>query len=465
MTEVLPVHLYGHLIGELDTDPSGYTRFRWAPSRSLPWELNSRILSENIPLGVNPSWAAADSFFGALLPEGQWRANLAREIGCADSDTVEMLARVGRDTIGALSIGVEQERGEPELLDSMQVAAAIRSASGYFAAGGGSSALPGFQRKIALTRTSNGWVRGHGNLPSTHIFKPEPDLDNTDAHRLWLAESYMLDLGREIGVVKFASKIESFDGARALVIERYDRVSDGHGAMKRLHQEDFAQALGLAWVANAKFESSGAGASLSKMARLLDRDASAFGDEFAERSELLRYVTFNTAIGNTDAHAKNYALVRNEQGRSSLAPLYDPTPLAYNYDGRKELALFIGGQRLIDQVRADHLVAEAEAWGVPGDRARQIVSDTLRQLDEALQVTPAPESIHSEMNGYIRERVQNLASGNTPHGEHSGTPAAIRAAQGKLGPAYPWVQPRKGAGHSDGGQFDLKQYSPPEVGL
>ena len=52
----------------------------------------------------------------------------------------------------------------------------------------------------------------------------------------------------------------------------------------------------------------------------------------------LRYMTFNVAIGNTDAHAKNFSLLHSALSKTTLAPLYDIAPQALGYDSQQALA-------------------------------------------------------------------------------------------------------------------------------
>jgi serine/threonine-protein kinase HipA len=250
----------------------------------------------------------------------------------------------------------------------------------------------------------------------------------------------MLALSRHAGLTTFDSEVIDFSGTRALVIERYDRVIQRDGQVQRLHQEDFSQALGLSWVANAKFESFDTGAQHRTMAALLDSTATAFGDEFAQRKQLLSYVTFNVAIGNTDAHTKNYSLIHSESGRVKLAPLYDLTPLAFNYEGRQELALYVDGRKLYSDVTNVNLVNEGVSWGIPQAEAALVVQETLEKLDFALQDISGPESIHEDINGFIRERVSALLVDSEAQTTSLNiVPPSIRAAQGTLGPAYPRV--------------------------
>lgn len=74
---------------------------------------------------------------------------------------------------------------------------------------------------------------------------------------------------------------------------------------------------------------------------------------YGQSDEFVRQLAFNVAIGNADAHAKNYSvLLAGSQVR--LAPLYDslPTYLYPKYDAR--LAMSIDG--------AQH-PADAIGWG------------------------------------------------------------------------------------------------------
>ncbi len=73
-------------------------------------------------------------------------------------------------------------------------------------------------------------------------------------------------------------------GDRAvLVVERYDRVRTASGTIERLHQEDAAQALGLPWGGNDKFEQANGGANLRAIAGLLDAGRTVFDPEPARR--------------------------------------------------------------------------------------------------------------------------------------------------------------------------------------
>jgi serine/threonine-protein kinase HipA len=112
---------------------------------------------------------------------------------------------------------------------------------------------------------------------------------------------------------------ELFDvaGLPVYAIRRYDRHdSPDRGLPVRMHQEDGCQAT--AMPPSLKYEEQGAPA-LRDLAALL-RD---FGDP-RDVTALPSRTTFNMAVGNADAHAKNSSLLHDADSPAvRLAPLYD----------------------------------------------------------------------------------------------------------------------------------------------
>jgi serine/threonine-protein kinase HipA len=61
-------------------------------------------LSQSLPLDGRFDAAAAASFFGGLLPEGEPRRQLARLLGVSESNDYSMLAMIAGDTAGAITL-------------------------------------------------------------------------------------------------------------------------------------------------------------------------------------------------------------------------------------------------------------------------------------------------------------------------------------------------------------------------
>src|SRR5262249_14502891 len=113
--------------------------------------------------------------------------------------------------------------------------------------------LAGAQPKLPVIVADDGSMALPTNsaAPTTHILKPEPPafpglVDN---------EAFCMALARACGlttaVVRTATSVS---GLRYLVVERYDRDLT-HDPIRRLHQEDLCQALGIP--SDRKYEAEG----------------------------------------------------------------------------------------------------------------------------------------------------------------------------------------------------------------
>lgn len=410
MTDALPVRLYDTNIGTLERTARGGAVLRWSREAIDRWGENSRVLSAGLRVGVDDE-QASEAFFGGLLPEGEHIARLAREVKVDRGDVVGLLGEVGADLAGALRVGHleaqqrDPEKLDPEKLDIDTVGALLDRASGFLIGGGG-SALPGFQRKLTLTRRDGSWWRGNGVIPSTHILKPVAAEYAASVE----SENYTLQVARRAGLLAFETWTETMAGHPVLVVERYDRIVDGD-TVRRIHQEDAAQALRLPWGGNDKFEQNNLSATLRGIAGLLDIGRTVFETPYADRLRLARYAAFTVAVGNTDAHAKNFSLLHDERGRVTLAPIYDAAPLALAYDATDALALRINGVTRLPDVTADDLVAEAMSWGVPSGEARTAIDETLAAIVEATREVHAHPAIEAHVPGYIRGQAENLLAG------------------------------------------------------
>ncbi len=208
------------------------------------------------------------------------------------------------------------------------------------------------------------------------------------------------------------SWVEDIAGRPVLVIERYDRHETLNG-LERIHQEDAGQAIGLPWGGNDKFENVNPAANLRAVAELLDvgRSALTRGPRQSERLRLLQYTVLNVACGNTDAHAKNFSLIHDNDGRTTLAPFYDAAPLALDFANGTALAMRVNGVSQLPDVTLDDLVTEAVEWGLDARLARTVVEETLEALIEATRTTHCSPSIEAHVPGYIRGQASNLLAG------------------------------------------------------
>ena len=401
----LVVELYGTRIGTLKGDWRTFD-LEFESGAVRTFGIDSPILSVAVPLALVPTRAHKQkrrNIFQELLPEGRMLKRLAQEASVPESDTIRLLRRYGRDVAGALQIWDPDEPGEPrqprlEPLDGAGVAELLENVQVHPLGNkppGGKSSLAGVQDKIVLAHTADGWNRALDGYPSTHILKPVPEGLPTIIYD----EEYGARLARAVGLIPYRTWIQEFAGVPALVIERYDRSPDA--PQKRLHQEDFNQALGASGA--EKYQRYGGNVSLARIARLLEQHT---GPE--SREALLRMVVLAAALGNLDMHAKNISLLHSEEGSVQLAPAYDFVPQAHQRnDG--EMALAIAGEYRFTGITRAHLIAEALSWGLA--EVEPIIDEVLGTVLETVRREDPHPRAYPRLTADIARFTQNLLEG------------------------------------------------------
>lgn len=375
------------------------------------YALGVPLLSLPLPLtGQRYPHGVVRAFLDGLLPEGEARQAIARDVGVERDDTYGLIRAIGRDCAGALVI---QPTGEPapprpttltaEPLINAEIAelvANLRSAP-LGVSGRVRISLAGVQQKLLLTRMPDGkWGRPVDGTPSTHILKPEiANLPNTVEN-----EAFCMRLAKHLGLTAASIETTQVDGRKLIIVERYDRIIRDDGSVIRLHQEDFCQATGI--LPDKKYEEDG-GPSLARIAGILQLIAPA-----ADIEVLLRAVVLNVLIGNGDAHAKNFSLLHRASGALGLAPLYDLMSTLYYGDDR--LAMYIDAVQRTRRVTADRILDEAARWGLAKRRAAAIVADILDRTPAAVLLAAAEtESLPGEIPEIVGQQLDQLRSAFT----------------------------------------------------
>lgn len=388
--EPLAVWLHGIRIGTLTSNGKPYhLAFRYSTEALDTWPGNTPLLSCSLPLSsrtLNPR-----EYFRGLLPEGQHLSRIAGLARISVTDLHGLLARYGRDVAGAVTVLPEGEdpagrAGGAVVYDADSLAGDVENLETTPLAIHDDSelSLPGMQNKLLLIRDAGSWFRPTGGRPSTHILKVEdrrhPGLVN--------AEAAAMQLARRIGLTTVDVEIVTVAGIDCIIVERYDRVIGGDGRVTRVHQEDVCQALAHNHEAGrgaAKYEGGG-GPGLAQVAGLLERYAS---DPVGELRRLVRFVTFNTVIGNADAHGKNVSLIHHRNGDVDLAPLYDTVPTVLFPTLKDRAAMYVNGRSVLSRVTADDIVAEAVSWSLDANVARTEAAATANSMIDALDDLPA----------------------------------------------------------------------------
>ncbi len=314
-------------------------------------------------------------FFEGLLPEGFTRRTVAQWMHVAEEDYLSILHGLGRECLGALCITAEGEESEAayEPITAQQVRelaaeGATKSAELVTKA---HLSLTGASGKAGLYYDAErgDWYLPRGSAPSTHIVKQS----HVRLDAIVTNEQLALQTASRCGIKTAESFIINTgageDREVLLATERYDRrfVPEGRriGSFPcplRLHQEDFAQALGIP--AAEKYEREGQ-RHLRDMFALLRRSSA---DPIADQLKLWDLLVFNWLIGNTDAHVKNFSLLYGPNQKSvRLAPAYDIVSISVYEQSTREMAFRIGGASSLEEIDREAFRLAAREAGL-GER-------------------------------------------------------------------------------------------------
>ena len=381
MTRSLTVWWDHEEVGSLALDRHGAMRFTYA----APWltEDSAPPVSVSLPKRrASFSTRECLPFFEGLLPEGAQRDAVASVLGVSPGNTFGLLAGLGAEVAGALSLWPEGQTppppsaGEPpEILSDralLRVLDTIRTRP-FLAARRGSLrlSLAGAQSKMPVIVIGGAVALPSQGRPSTHILKPStarfPAIVENEAFAMRLAARMGLSVAPvQPGVVVSRS---------FLLVERYDRRVTGDDTIKRLHQEDFCQALG---VPPAQKYASEGGPTFARCFDLVRRVCTRPAREVLK---LLDAAILQMLLGNADAHGKNYSLRARPDGSIEVAPLYDLLSTVAYPDLSPMLAMKIAGRGRLRQLRR----GDWDRFAASADLSARFVRRRVRELCGAVE--------------------------------------------------------------------------------
>lgn len=376
----LDVWLLGEHVGRLDQ-----TAGRLAFTYDAGWldRPDAMPLSASLPFQEQPfDDRAARPFFAGLLPEQDRRDQVARTVGVSARNDFALLDVLGGECAGAVSFTRPGEKpieqpteldyrvlGDRELatiIDKLPERPLLAGEEGV------RLSLAGAQDKLPVLVVDGDIALPLRGAPSSHILKPAIRRVADSVHN----EGFCLALAKAIGIKAAPAEIRKVEGRPYLLVERYDRIRGPDNLPRRLHQEDFCQALGVA--PEYKYENEG-GPSIADCFALV-RKATRPPALFVPR--LLDAVFFNTLIGNNDAHAKNYSLVYGAGG-TTIAPLYDALCTAVYKELSPKMAMKIGGRYKFSDIYPRHWERFAQSAELSAPQARRRLLDLAQRLPQA----------------------------------------------------------------------------------
>jgi serine/threonine-protein kinase HipA len=276
------------------------------PTLSLSFKDSLGGLITDIP----PTQTRVPPFFANMLPEGAMRDFLATRAGVNPKREFFLLWVLGTDLPGAVTI--RPADGEDWPPDSGRNS----EEEGPDAARALRFSLAGVQLKFSAARDAAGGltISPEGIGGSWIVKLPSMKHDGVSENEysmMTLAARIGMDLP-ELRLVELRSIEGLPEGMHnlkgpALAVKRFDRTPEGP-----VHIEDFAQVFRV--YPEDKYKR----ASYRNIAEVIAAEAGNDGV-----AEFVRRLVFNTLIGNTDMHLKNWSLIYPDRRTAALSPAYD----------------------------------------------------------------------------------------------------------------------------------------------
>ena len=347
---------------------------------------SQRLVSKRLP-----------PFFSNLLPEGHLRTYLAGKAGVNEEREFFLLAVLGSDLPGAVTVKPIEQDTSPESNHEED--------KDHHHGGDGETALhfslAGVQLKFsAIMETSGGLtipVNGKGGswivkLPSNR-FPAVPE-----------NEYVIMNLARKVGIkvpdilliptqdIKGLPKdIGQIEG-KALVVKRFDRGPDH----KRIHMEDFAQ------VFSQYPESKYKDASYANIASILWAEA---GQD--STFEFIRRLVFSITIGNGDMHLKNWSLLYPDGHKPILSPAYDLVS-TIPYIPEDKLGLSFGKSSSLSTITKDQVRRFSETARLPVSPIWEIVNKTVSNTKESWSSFEHKNRLSPSLQKAITDQIQGI---------------------------------------------------------
>jgi len=322
-------------------------------------------------------------FFSGLLPEGDVKRRVSDFLHVSESSTLKLLQELGGECAGMISILPENKNCSVqksyafnnenyELLDDETLYGFIKNINVRPLLKAKKElrlSLAGAQEKLPLVYFDKKYYLPKSDAPSTHIVKPSGD---GELSTLSINEFVCMKLAQSCGLNVPNVELKTINNTTFLLEERYDRIVNKK-SIKRLHQEDFCQALGI--MSDRKYQNDN-GPDIAKIYSLIQKECTI---PLLDTKEFLKYVIFNFIIGNCDAHGKNYSLLY-EKGSSKLSPIYDAICTLVYPSLTKKMSMKIGKHYEILKVTKQDFVELATSINLKSSIVLKMLDETITNI-------------------------------------------------------------------------------------
>jgi serine/threonine-protein kinase HipA len=334
-------------------------------------------------------------FFSNLLPEGPLRQLVARHADINEQREALLIEALGGDLPGAI---VVEPGDEGNTLDEEDRPSAPTEESSEheprlkFSLAGVQLKFSVLQQGNRLTLPASGqggnWIvklpdARHPRVPANEYSM----LQWAEASGIEVPEHKLIPISQIDGLPQDMALAEK----EALAVRRFDRTPTG-----RIHQEDFAQVLGL--YPERKYKAY----NYETIGNIVHAVA---GPEALV--EYARRLTFVVLSGNGDAHHKNWSLRYQDGRRASLSPAYDLV-FTKAYIGEDELALKLDGSRQFADVTFAAFRRLARRCGFDEDLLITRVSETASHIRTVWTELEAEMPLTTEVKSKLRQHLESV---------------------------------------------------------
>ena len=414
MTYTVMIELAGESVKVGQISEAGFAYDPTYFSRS-----NVKPISVSLPLQEVPfSPQRTKNFFDGLLPEGFTRRTVAQWMHVSEDDYLSILAGLGRECLGAIRIVDESDTAPAQYqkltLAQVQALAAEGTTQSAKLVTESHLSLTGASGKVGLyyDAINDAWYQPFGTAPSTHIVKQS----HVRLSGIVVNELLCLHTAKKCGIdVPDCFILDAGGTADENILfatARYDREIaedcrkiNGLPCPRRLHQEDFAQALGIP--AAEKYEPK-SGSYLKDMFVLLKAQSA---NPLEDQMKLWDLTAFNYLIGNTDNHLKNASLLYDSTlSTLRLAPAYDVVSTTVYSGSTRRLSMHLGDATMLDAVSEDSFRKAAHEVGIGEKLAMKRLAAMIEKFEAALNAT-AEELVDQGFSNAAQLRDRVLLTG------------------------------------------------------
>ena len=254
--------------------------------------------------------------------------------------------------------------------------------------------LAGAQSKVPVVLVDGAVALPMPGQPTTHILKPPISRFTATTEN----EAFVMRLAAAVGLDVAPVEPRVVRDRTFLLVQRYDRALGDDGTVRRIHQEDFCQALGVP--PETKYASEG-GPTFKDCFALL---RSVAARPAVDVLKLLDAVIFNVIAGNADAHGKNFSILYSGEG-PRLAPLYDLLATVAYPDLSPKFAMKIGKRATLAELDAKGWTAFAADAGLGLPLIRRRVAE----ISEATSARANEVAAELARPGLDEEGLSNFA--------------------------------------------------------